>query len=134
MSNFIFDAMQADDFENIFFCQEKTFGLKAIIAIHDTTLGPAAGGIRMRPYESEQEAIYDAMRLARAMTYKNAAAELAIGGGKCVIIGILDEIRTRECCERLPAILTGLEACFWQGRMLAQHCTIWRSCGQNHGT
>lgn len=87
MSNFIFDSMQAGDFENIFFCQEKTFGLKAIIAIHDTTLGPAAGGIRMRPYENEQEAIDDAMRLARAMTYKNAAAELAIGGGKCVIIG-----------------------------------------------
>jgi leucine dehydrogenase len=79
--------MQADDFENIIFCQEKTFGLKAIIAIHDTTSGPAAGGIRMRPYETEQEALYDAMRLARAMTYKNAAAELAIGGGKCVILG-----------------------------------------------
>jgi leucine dehydrogenase len=87
VSNFIFDSMQAGDFENLFFCQEKTFGLKAIIAIHDTTLGPAAGGIRMRPYETEQAAINDAMRLARAMTYKNAAAELAIGGGKCVIIG-----------------------------------------------
>jgi leucine dehydrogenase len=68
VSNGIFDAMQAGDFENIVFCQEKTFGLKAIIAIHDTTLGPAAGGIRMRPYETEQEAIYDTMRLTTSST------------------------------------------------------------------
>ena len=50
MEQFIFDQMQAHNYENIFFCQHKTFGLKAIIVIHDTTLGPAAGGVRMWPY------------------------------------------------------------------------------------
>jgi len=87
MNSFIFSSMEQYDYENIVFCQEKTLGLKAIIVIHDTTLGPAAGGIRMWPYETEQEAINDALRLARGMTYKNAAAGLACGGGKCVIIG-----------------------------------------------
>jgi leucine dehydrogenase len=87
MGQFIFDLMAEDDYENIVFCQEKTLGLKAIIAIHDTTLGPAAGGIRMWPYKSEEDAVRDAVRLARAMTYKNAAAGLAYGGGKTVIIG-----------------------------------------------
>src|ERR1700757_1647458 len=57
LDGYIFDLMETHDYENIFFCQEKTLGLKAIIAIHDTTLGPAAGGIRMWPYESEADAI-----------------------------------------------------------------------------
>lgn len=87
MESFIFDLMETHDYENILFCQEKTLGLKAIIVIHDTTLGPAAGGIRMWPYESEAGALKDAVRLARGMTYKNAAANLPFGGGKCVIIG-----------------------------------------------
>ncbi len=87
MDNFIFNLMETYDYENIFFCQEKTLGLKAIIVIHDTTLGPAAGGIRMMRYETESDAIKDAMRLARSMTYKCAAAGLPYGGGKCVVIG-----------------------------------------------
>ena len=87
MDSFIFDLMETHDYENIFFCQEKTLGLKAIIAIHDTTLGPAAGGIRMWPYASEADAIKDVLRLARGMTYKCAAAGLSYGGGKCVLIG-----------------------------------------------
>src|SRR3989440_8319076 len=87
MGNFIFDLMETHDYENIFFCQEKALGLKAIIVIHDTTLGPAAGGMRMWPYETEADALRDAVRLARGMTYKNAAAELPYGGGKSVVIG-----------------------------------------------
>jgi leucine dehydrogenase len=87
LDNFIFDLMETHDYENIFFCQEKTLGLKAIIAIHDTTLGPAAGGIRMWPYANEADAIKDVLRLARGMTYKCAAAGLSYGGGKCVMIG-----------------------------------------------
>src|SRR5579884_2355419 len=73
MGNFIFDLMESYDYENLYFCQEKTLGLKAIIAIHNTTLGPAAGGIRMWPYETEEQAIRDVLRLARGMTYKCAA-------------------------------------------------------------
>ena len=83
----IFKYMETEDYEQVVFCQDKTSGLKAIIAIHDTTLGPALGGTRMWTYASESEAIEDALRLARGMTYKNAAAGLNLGGGKTVIIG-----------------------------------------------
>ncbi len=79
--------MEQYDYEQLVFCQDKNSGLKAIIAIHDTTLGPALGGTRMWTYNSEEEAIEDALRLAKGMTYKNAAAGLNLGGGKTVIIG-----------------------------------------------
>ncbi|GHO67504.1 leucine dehydrogenase [Ktedonobacter sp. SOSP1-52] len=86
MKSSIFERMEAHDYEQIYFCQDRTFGLKAIIVIHDTTLGPAMGGIRLWPYETEEEALTDALRLARGMTYKNAAAGIPYGGGKGVII------------------------------------------------
>ena len=79
--------METYDYEQLLFCQDKDSGLKAIIAIHDTTIGPALGGTRMWTYESEEAAIEDALRLSRGMTYKNAAAGLNLGGGKTVIIG-----------------------------------------------
>ncbi len=81
------DYMERYDYEQVVFCSDNGVGLKAIIAIHDTTLGPALGGCRMWPYESEDEAIMDALRLARAMTYKASAAGLNLGGGKAVVIG-----------------------------------------------
>lgn len=83
----IFDYMQKYDYEQLVFCQDEASGLKAIIAIHDTTLGPALGGCRMWTYASDEDAIEDALRLARGMTYKAAAAGLNLGGGKTVIIG-----------------------------------------------
>ncbi len=83
----IFSYMEKYDYENLFLCQDKAIGLKAIIAIHDTTLGPATGGCRLWLYNSEMEAIEDALRLARGMTYKYAAAGVNLGGGKAVIIG-----------------------------------------------
>jgi leucine dehydrogenase len=83
----IFEYMEKYDYEQLVFCQDASSGLKAIICIHDTTLGPALGGLRMWTYKSEDEAIEDALRLARGMTYKNAAAGLNLGGGKTVIIG-----------------------------------------------
>lgn len=82
-----FDYMEKYDYEQLILCQDKASGLKAIIAIHDTTLGPALGGSRMWTYNHESEAIEDALRLARGMTYKAAAAGLNLGGGKTVIIG-----------------------------------------------
>jgi leucine dehydrogenase len=85
MSNTIFEVLETYDYEQLVFCQEKTLGLQAMIAIHDTTLGPAAGGVRMLPYASEQEATLDVLRLARGMTYKGAAAGVNLGGGKCVV-------------------------------------------------
>lgn len=83
----IFGYLERYDYEQLIFCQDQESGLKAIIAIHDTTLGPALGGTRMWTYDSEEAAIEDALRLARGMTYKNAAAGLNLGGGKTVIIG-----------------------------------------------
>lgn len=83
----LFAAMEREDYEEVLFCQDKASGLKAIIAIHDTTLGPALGGTRMWTYATEEEALVDALRLAKGMTYKNAVAGLNLGGGKTVIIG-----------------------------------------------
>lgn len=73
--------------EQVVFCHDKASGYRGIIAIHDTTLGPALGGCRFWNYETEDEAIVDALRLSRGMTYKNAVAGLNLGGGKSVIIG-----------------------------------------------
>lgn len=83
----LFEVMENEDYEELVFCQDRKSGLKAVIAIHDTTLGPALGGTRMWSYATEQEAVVDALRLAKGMTYKNAAAGLSLGGGKTVIIG-----------------------------------------------
>jgi leucine dehydrogenase len=83
----LFKYMETYDYEQLVLCQDKESGLKAIICIHDTTLGPALGGTRMWTYESEEAALEDALRLAKGMTYKNAAAGLNLGGGKTVIIG-----------------------------------------------
>lgn len=83
----IFSYMEKYDYENLLICQDRAIGFKAVIAIHDTTLGPATGGCRMWQYPSQMEAIEDALRLARGMTYKYAAAGVNLGGGKAVIIG-----------------------------------------------
>ena len=83
----ILSYMEKYDFENLLICQDRAIGFKAVIAIHDTTLGPATGGCRMWQYPSEMEAMEDALRLARGMTYKYAAAGVNLGGGKAVIIG-----------------------------------------------
>ncbi|SRR6056297_108824 len=92
----IFERMEKHDYEQIIFNYDEVSGLKAIICIHDTTLGPALGGTRIWNYNSEEEALNDAVRLARGMTYKSAAAGLNLGGGKAVIIGDPDEIKSEE--------------------------------------
>lgn len=92
----IFEYMGKYGFEQLVFCHDKTSGLKAIIAIHDTTLGPALGGTRMWNYENEDDAILDVLRLSRGMTYKAAAAGLNLGGGKAVIIGDSKTQKTEE--------------------------------------
>ncbi|MDX9752224.1 MAG: Glu/Leu/Phe/Val dehydrogenase dimerization domain-containing protein [Flavobacteriales bacterium] len=79
--------MEKREHEEVLFCYDRPTGLKAIIAIHDTTLGPALGGTRMWPYTDEYEALQDVLRLSRGMTYKSALAGLDLGGGKAVIIG-----------------------------------------------
>ncbi len=78
---------QHGEHEQVVFCHNKDVGLKAIIAIHNTTLGPALGGTRMWNYRNEEEALVDVLRLSKGMTYKASAAGLNLGGGKAVIIG-----------------------------------------------
>jgi len=87
MSVQILDYMRRHGHKKVVFCNDADSGLRAIIAIHSTDLGPATGGLRMWPYANEEEAILDALRLARGMTYKYAAAGVNLGGGKAVIIG-----------------------------------------------
>ncbi|GLP97858.1 Leu/Phe/Val dehydrogenase [Paraferrimonas sedimenticola] len=82
----VFNHVSFDNHEQLVFCQDPETGLRAIIAVHDTTLGPAVGGCRMWNYESDEEAINDVLRLSRGMTYKNALAGLDFGGGKSVIM------------------------------------------------
>ncbi|WP_062104732.1 branched-chain amino acid dehydrogenase [Bacillus niameyensis] len=104
----IFDYMVKHDYEQLLFCQDEQSGLKAIIAIHDTTLGPALGGTRMWTYDSEEAAIEDALRLARGMTYKNAAAGLNLGGGKTVIIGDPRKDKNEEMFRAFGRFIQGL--------------------------
>jgi leucine dehydrogenase len=83
----VFEAQDFDHHETVAFFNDKASGLKAIIAIHSTALGPACGGTRMYPYASSDDAVTDVLRLSRGMSYKSAMAELPLGGGKAVIIG-----------------------------------------------
>lgn len=88
----VFDL--GDEHEQVVFCNDPASGLKAIIAIHNTALGPALGGTRFHPYASTDEALADVLNLSRGMTYKAALAGLDLGGGKAVIIGDPREIKT----------------------------------------
>ncbi len=83
----LFDTISEMGHEQVVVCHDKSSGYRGIIAIHDTTLGPALGGTRFWQYASDEEALVDVLRLSRGMTYKNAVAGLNLGGGKAVIIG-----------------------------------------------
>ncbi|MAE70894.1 MAG: leucine dehydrogenase [Gemmatimonadetes bacterium] len=104
----IFQKMAAHDHEEIVFCNDASSGLKAIIAIHNTTLGPALGGSRMWPYETAEEALEDVLRLSRGMTYKAAVAGLDLGGGKTVIIGDQKKDKSEALFRALGRFIEGL--------------------------
>lgn len=93
----IFEKIQADNYEQIVFCNDTRVGLKAIIAIHNSALGPATGGCRMWNYRSEEEALTDVLRLSKGMTYKSSISNLPLGGGKAIIIG--------DVSQKTPALL-----------------------------
>ncbi|MCC3304669.1 Leu/Phe/Val dehydrogenase [Sneathiella sp. HT1-7] len=95
----VFSAKEFDNHEDVLFFHDQKSGLKAIIAVHDTTLGPALGGTRMWDYKSEEEAIADVLRLSRGMTYKSSLAGVNLGGGKSVIIGNAHTDKTPELFE-----------------------------------
>ncbi len=108
MSTFIFNEYNFDDHEQVVFASEPKSGLKAIIAVHNTNLGPAMGGCRMWNYANEAQAVNDVLRLSRGMTYKNAVAGLPIGGGKSVIIGDPKTAKTPALFEALGEALERL--------------------------
>jgi leucine dehydrogenase len=95
-----FDDSAFDDHERVIFCRDAKTGLKAIIAIHSTALGPAAGGTRLWAYESDEEALHDVLRLSQGMSYKNAMAGLQFGGGKAVIIKTKDFTGSQSLYEK----------------------------------
>jgi leucine dehydrogenase len=105
----IFDAAREMGHEQIVFSHDRATGLKAIVAIHDTTLGPALGGCRVWNYATEDEAIFDVLRLSRGMTYKAAVAGLALGGGKAVIIGDPKKIKTEALFRAFGRFVNGLD-------------------------
>jgi leucine dehydrogenase len=92
----VFESVDFDHHETVAFFDDKLSGLKSIIAIHSTALGPACGGCRMYPYADEQAAVTDVLRLSRGMSYKNAMADLPLGGGKAVVMGDPNKDKTES--------------------------------------
>ena len=104
----IFDLREFDDHELVVFGHDAACGLRAIIAVHSTALGPAAGGCRMWPYATTAEAIADVLRLSRGMSYKNALAGVPFGGGKSVIIGESRKAKTPQLLEAFGRLVDSL--------------------------
>ena len=104
----VFGQLSFDSHEQIVFCNDKDTGLKAIIGIHNTVLGPALGGTRMWQYRNEWEALNDVLRLSRGMTYKSAITGLNLGGGKAVIIGDAKTQKTPELMRRFGEFVHSL--------------------------
>lgn len=106
--NPVISQMSSMEHDQLLFCSDNKTGLKAIIAIHDTTLGPALGGTRMWNYNNEIEALNDVLRLSRGMTYKNAISDLSLGGGKAVIIGDSKTMKSEALFRRFGRFVDAL--------------------------
>lgn len=104
----IIEQMVEFNHEQVMFCNDNNVGLKAIIGIHNTVLGPALGGVRMWNYATEQEALIDVLRLSRGMTYKSAVAGINLGGGKAVIIGDPKKIKTEALLRSFGKFIDNL--------------------------
>lgn len=104
----LFQAMGQADHENLVFCSDQATGLKAIIGIHNTVLGPALGGTRFWTYPSEAEALRDVLRLSRGMTYKAAISGINLGGGKAVVLGSPQTVRSEALWRRYGRFVESL--------------------------
>ena len=104
----VFSHHEFDNHQQVAFLNDPESGLKAIIAVHNTNLGPALGGCRMWPYISDDEALTDVLRLSRGMTYKSALANLQLGGGKAVIIGDPANAKTGALLHAMGDFIDGL--------------------------
>ena len=104
----VFGQVSFDGHEQVVFCNDKDTGLKAIIGIHNTVLGPALGGTRMWNYTNEWEALNDVLRLSRGMSFKNSLSGLNLGGGKAVIIGDAKTQKTPELMTKFGQFVDSL--------------------------
>ena len=104
----VIKAIENQGHEQLLFCQDSEIGLKAIIAIHNTVLGPSLGGTRMWNYESEEKALKDVLRLSRGMTLKASIAGLDLGGGKAVIIGDPKKVKNEKVMRRFGQFVDSL--------------------------
>ena len=109
----LFDSMSSMEHEQLVFCSDNQTGLKAIIGIHNTVLGPAMGGTRFWNYATEQDAIKDVLRLSRGMTFKTSIAGLDIGGGKAVIIGDVNKLKNEGLLRKFGQFIDGLNGKYW---------------------
>ena len=112
----LFNGVQASthiefDHEKIFYCEDDVAGLKSIIAIHSSKLGPAIGGCRFRHYQTYEEGLTDVLRLSRGMTEKNKAADIPFGGGKAIIFS--DQPKSTELLIAFAAFLNQLEGIYY---------------------
>lgn len=110
--NPVISQMSNYDHEQLLFCNDNETGLKAIIAVHNTVLGPALGGTRMWMYNNEMEALNDVLRLSRGMTYKNSISNLNLGGGKAVIIGDSKTMKTEAFFRRYGRFVESLNGMY----------------------
>jgi leucine dehydrogenase len=104
----VFDNLNFDEHEQVVYASDPVTGLRAIVAVHNTSRGPALGGCRMWPYATDQEAVTDVLRLSRGMTYKAAMAHLPLGGGKTVIIGNARRSKSPELFRALGRVVEAL--------------------------
>ena len=113
-SNFaLLEQMNASAHEMVLFCHDEATGLKAIVGVHNTLLGPSMGGVRMYPYASEAEALEDVLRLSKAMTYKSSLAGIHVGGGKAVIIGVPSMDKSEALLRRFGMFVNSLGGKFY---------------------
>lgn len=109
----LFDQLEGYEHEQVVFCQDKKTGLKSIIALHNTVLGPALGGTRFYNYKNEADAIKDVLRLSRGMTYKNAISGINLGGGKAVIIGDPKKLSSEFLWRRYGKFINSLNGKYY---------------------
>jgi leucine dehydrogenase len=109
----VFDHPEFDHHEQVLFCHDAATGLRGIIAIHSTALGPAAGGCRVYPYATLDDALTDVLRLSRGMSYKNALADLPLGGGKGVIVADASDPNKAELLRAFARHVQSLGGRYW---------------------
>ena len=111
-NNSVFEKIMEDNHEQLVFCNDESIGLKAIIGIHNTSLGPAIGGTRMWNYVSDSAALEDVINLSKAMSYKSSLAGLNAGGGKAVIIGE-SSLKSEKFIKRFGEFINDLNGKYW---------------------